>query len=68
MRARRRGQQLQRDSGGVPAMVVAGGMGLWLAEVQEDEGNPFWGSIGAEGWWMGGAPWSSGGGRQWWRR
>jgi hypothetical protein len=34
-------------------MVVVGVMGLRLGEVQKDEGNPFRGSIGAEGRWMG---------------
>ena len=34
-------------------MVVAGVMGLRLGEVQEVDGNPFRGSIGAEGGWMG---------------
>ena len=50
-------QRRNRNSGEVvgvaPAMVVAGWMGLWLWEVQEDEADPFRGSTGVEGGCMG---------------
>jgi len=50
-------QRRNRNSGEVvgiaPAMVVAGWMGLRLWEVQEDEADPFRGSIGVEGGCMG---------------
>ena len=49
----RRSSNSGGGSGGAPAMVVAGLLGLRLGEVQRGKGNLFRGSIGAEGRWVG---------------